>query len=295
MIDLKNLETFIWVAQLGGFRLAAQRLHTTQPGISQRIAALENELGVKLFERDSRRVILTTKGRELIPYAEQMLRLRSEILDIAESHQAYSGNVRMGVSETIVHTSLIKLVEAIRSTYPMITLDIEVDVSRNLRENLLKGALDIVFLLGPIQEPNVCNFDLASYPLNWVASPKLQLHEKRHTLKELAHYPVITYPKNTLPHMAIRDVFSAAKLQNVKIYGNTSLAAMVRLCAEGVGIGVIPSRVIGRELDNQELELIDVAGGELPEMSFTVSYMQTPDAHLLQAITELALEINHSI
>ncbi|OZG71889.1 hypothetical protein BTA51_17945 [Hahella sp. CCB-MM4] len=295
MIDLKNLETFIWVAQLGGFRLAAQRLHTTQPGISQRIAALENELGVKLFERDARRVSLTAKGRELLPYAEQMLKLRADILDIAESRQAYSGNVRMGVSETIVHTSLIKLVEAIRSTYPMITLDIEVDVSRNLRENLLKGALDIVFLLGPIQEPNVCNFDLASYPLNWIASPRLPLHGRPLSLHEVARYPVITYPKNTLPHMAIRDLFTEAKMKNFKIYGNTSLSAMVRLCAEGVGVGVIPSRVIGRELENHELELIEVVGGELPEMSFTISYMQTADAHLLKAITELALELNQSI
>ena len=52
MIDLRNLETFVWVAQLGGFRSAADKLNTTQPAISARIALLEDELGVKLFDRE---------------------------------------------------------------------------------------------------------------------------------------------------------------------------------------------------------------------------------------------------
>src|SRR3990172_300153 len=126
MIDLRNLETLIWVARLGGFSLAAQRLNTTQPGVSQRISALEEDLGVKLFEREPRRVVLTAKGRELLPYAEQMLRLRVEMLKVAGSTELFRGHVRLGVSETIVHTKLIKLVESIRATYPSVTLEIEV-------------------------------------------------------------------------------------------------------------------------------------------------------------------------
>ena len=72
-MNFKRLETFIWVATLGSFRKAAERQNTTQPAISNRIAALEEELGVQLFERDSGRTMLTTRGQELLPYAEKIV------------------------------------------------------------------------------------------------------------------------------------------------------------------------------------------------------------------------------
>src|SRR5207302_6668515 len=80
MPDLRNLETFVWVARLGGFRLAAEKLNTTQPAISARVATLEQEFGVRLFERKQRRAALTAKGLELLGYAEQMLQLRTDMV-----------------------------------------------------------------------------------------------------------------------------------------------------------------------------------------------------------------------
>lgn len=72
-MNYKRLETFVWVASLGNFRKAAERLHTTQPAISARISGLEAELGVKLFEREggSSPIMLTSKGKELLPYVEK--------------------------------------------------------------------------------------------------------------------------------------------------------------------------------------------------------------------------------
>ena len=74
-MNYKRLETFVWVASLGNFRKAAERLHTTQPAISARISGLEAELGVKLFEREggSSPIALTSKGKELLPYVEKIL------------------------------------------------------------------------------------------------------------------------------------------------------------------------------------------------------------------------------
>lgn len=289
MIDLKNIETFVWVAQLGGFGLAAQRLHTTQSAVSQRIEVLERDLGVRLLDRHPRRVAPNAKGRELLPYAEQMLRLRGEMLKAAGSSEVFRGHIRLGVAETIVHTRLIRLVEQLRATYPSITLDIEVDISKNLRDNLLAGNLDIVLLLGAVIEPNVRNLDYVRYPLAWVASPRLALPPQSMRLDQLAQFPVITYSKETRPYMVIRDMFLRAGVTDFKIYGNTSLSTIVRLCAEGIGVSVMPPAVIGRELENKELTLIDVAGGELPDLQFTISYMLTADAYLLDAIAALAL------
>jgi DNA-binding transcriptional LysR family regulator len=128
-MDLKGLETFIWVARLGGFRAAATRLNTTQPAISARIAQLESELGQRLFDRDNRKSSLTAKGLEALDFAERMMTLRNEMVRAVADKSAYRGLVRVGVAETIVHTWLSRLVERVHFLYPAISLEIEVEIA----------------------------------------------------------------------------------------------------------------------------------------------------------------------
>jgi DNA-binding transcriptional LysR family regulator len=145
MIDFKGLETFVWVATLGSFRGAAQKLHTTQPAISQRIAQLEGDLGIRLLHRDSRAVTPTPRGRALLAYAEKLLGLRAEMLSIIGDVSTVRGVLRLGVAETIVHTWLTRFIKRLNDTYPYLALEIEVDVSRNLHDRLLAQEIDLAF------------------------------------------------------------------------------------------------------------------------------------------------------
>lgn len=291
MITLKNLETFIWVVRLGGFGHAAKRLNTTQSSVSQRIALLEGTLGTPLLERLPRQVILTPKGRELLPYAEHMVRLRSDILHVIGVPNSLTGHVRLGVAETIAHAFLVELVQKVQSTYPSVVLDIEVDISRNLRDALLRGDLDIIIPSTPVLEADVRNIDLVSYPMAWVASPTLPLTAEPISLKDIARFPIITYPKNTRPYQELRDLFLKANITNFKLYGNSSLSAITRLCAGGIGIAAIPTKIITQELANNTLRILNVQDAVLPALRFSVSYVLTPDAHLLEAIAQLSLDV----
>ena len=80
MVDFKSLETFLCVVTLGSFRAAGEKLNTTQPAISQRIAQLEREMGVRLLNRDHRVASPTPSGRQLMTYAEKLIGLRSEMM-----------------------------------------------------------------------------------------------------------------------------------------------------------------------------------------------------------------------
>ena len=108
MIDPRTLEVFYWVVQLGGFRRAAEKLRTTQPAVSSRIAALEVRLGGSLLDRNRRRrVTLTPRGTALLAYAERILALQGEMMTaLADPAGGLRGTVRLGTSETIVHTWL---------------------------------------------------------------------------------------------------------------------------------------------------------------------------------------------
>src|SRR5690606_28265425 len=101
MIEYKQIDAFVWVAELGSFRAAAEQLNTTQPAISQRISAMEATMAVRLFERGARGIKLPEKGQELLSHAQRMLELRNEMLRVAQSHNAVRGTLRLGTSETL--------------------------------------------------------------------------------------------------------------------------------------------------------------------------------------------------
>ena len=130
MTDFKAIETFMWVVTLGSFRGAAQKLNTTQPAISQRIAGLEREVGVKLLQRDRRMVLPTPSGRQLMVYAEKLIGLRSEMLAVVGDRSAMRGVLRLGVAETIVHTWLSQLIKGVNHAYPNLSLEIEVEMAQ---------------------------------------------------------------------------------------------------------------------------------------------------------------------
>lgn len=290
-MDLKGLETFIWVARLGGFRAAAERLNTTQPAISARIAQLEDGLGQRLFDRDNRRTALTSKGLEVLEYAEKMISLRNEMVQAVAEKTACRGVVRLGVAETIVHTWLSRLIERLHYLYPAISLEIEVDTSVNMCNRLVAHELEVAFLMGPVSVPSVKNLALCSYPLVWVASPQLPLNwDKPASLETLARWPIITFARTTKPHIAIREMFASLPGDPPRIFGNSSLSTIIRMTMDGIGIASVPPVVVARELAEGRLRLVP-AERELDPLVFTASYPSSPDSHLAEIIANLAREI----
>src|SRR5438552_11536781 len=200
MVDFKAIETFMWVVTLGSFRGAAQKLNTTQPAISQRIAQLEHEVGVRLLQRDRRMVLPTPSGRQLMLYAEKLIGLRSEMMAAVGDRSAMRGVMRLGVAETVVHTWLPRLVKSVNDVYPNLSLEIEVDITPNLSARLLAQEIELAFVVGPLSAPDVQNRVLCDYPIGFLAIPALGLGNGRVTPEELAKVPIITFPRKTQPY-----------------------------------------------------------------------------------------------
>lgn len=292
MIDLRGIETFYWVATLGGFRAAAEKLHASQPAISQRISQLEEQLGTRLFDRDTRGVRLTVRGQALLTQAERMLQLRQDMLALAREEDAIGGRLTLGVVETIVQTWLPRLLARVHDMFPALTLEIEVDTTSLLRNRLLAHQIDLAFLMGPLPEAEVKNLELCRYPLAWVASPRLELGPGALTLERVAQWPIITYPASSRPHQALRELLTGAGVRDVRMYGSASLSTTVRMVQERIGVGVFVPAVLGRELAEGRLRLLQVeGGGDLPELSFTASWRRGRDSHVAAAVARLAVQV----
>lgn len=286
MLGLKNLETFVWVARLGGFRSAAEKLNTTQPSVSNRIAQIEAELGVPVFERTARGANLTVKGRELFGYAERMLAIRSEAVASLTAPAAMKGAVRLGTVETIGYTWLPRLLRAVETAYPGIALSVDVDTTPRLREGLLAQTLDVAFLLGPYAEPWTATAPLSSYGQAWIARPDLPVRQPV-SVAALREWPILTYARNTPVYLSIERLLTVAGEPGPRLYGNSSLSTIARLALDGIGVAAVPPILVRRELDEGRLAILD-ATVALEPLVFLAAWSVAPANHLVRAVVEIA-------
>jgi DNA-binding transcriptional LysR family regulator len=293
MVDFKSIETFLWVVTLGSFRGAAQRLNTTQPAISQRIAQLEREMGVKLLNRDHRVASPTTSGRQLMVYAEKLIGLRSEMMAEVGDRSAMRGVMRLGVAETIVHTWLSRLIKSVNTAYPNLSLEIEVDITPNLSARLLAQEIELAFVLGPLSVSSVRNRALCDYPIGFLASPSLGLGNGPLTVHDLAKFPIITFPRKTQPYEIVRSLFNRPDLPPIRLHASASLATVIHMAIEGLGIAVIPTAIVENELADGRLQLLST-DLKISPLTFSASWLASPDTVAVELVADLASKIAQS-
>jgi DNA-binding transcriptional LysR family regulator len=294
MVDFKSIETFMWVVTLGSFRGAAQRLNTTQPAISQRIAQLEREMGVKLLNRDHRVASPTSSGRQLMIYAEKLLGLRSQMMAEVGDPTAMRGVLRLGVAETIVHTWLPQLVKSVNEAYPNLSLEIEVDITPNLSARLLAQEIELAFVVGPLSDSGVQSRVLCDYQVGFLASPALGLGNGPVTRQDLAKFPMITFPRKTQPYEAVRAVFNRPDLPPIRLHASASLATVIHMAIEGLGIAVIPTAIVENELADGQLQLLST-NIKIAPLTFSASWLSSPDTVAVELVADLAGKIAQSI
>jgi DNA-binding transcriptional LysR family regulator len=293
MVDFKSIETFLWVVTLGSFRGAAQRLNTTQPAISQRIAQLEREMGVKLLNRDHRVASPTTSGRQLMVYAEKLIGLRSEMMAEVGDRSSMRGVMRLGVAETIVHTWLSRLIKSVNTAYPNLSLEIEVDITPNLSARLLAQEIELAFVLGPLSASSVRNRALCDYPIGFLASPALGLGNGALTVHDLAKFPIITFPRKTQPYEIVRSLFNRPDLPPIRLHASASLATVIHMAIEGLGIAVIPTAIVENELADGRLQLLST-DLKISPLTFSASWLASPDTVAVELVAGLAGTIAQS-
>jgi len=149
-MELSDLVTFSTVARLGGITRAADELNTVQSNVTNRVKALEAEIGTRLFERHSRGMTLTGAGRRLLPYAQRMAALSREALLAARDDGEPRGPLAIGSMETTAAVRLPALLAEFHRRFPAVQLTLRTAPTADLVAAVLDGALDGAFVAGPI-------------------------------------------------------------------------------------------------------------------------------------------------
>ena len=149
-MELGDLKTFAAVARSGGITRAAEELNTVQSNVTQRVKALEAEIGTPLFERHSRGMTLTGAGRRLLPYAQRMAALSREAVLAARDDGEPKGPLAIGSMETTAAVRLPPLLADFHRRFPAVRLSLRTAPTADLVAAVLEGALDGACVAGPI-------------------------------------------------------------------------------------------------------------------------------------------------
>lgn len=256
-LSLKQLEAFLWVADLGSFRKAADRLNTTQPNISSRIALLETQLNTSLMDRDAGSVRLTPKGLQLLDHTRKVLRAVDDLVDASGETDLIDGTLRLGVTEMIVHTWLSDFLKALSTTYPKLHVELTVDLSVNLEAGLAARTIDLALQNGPFNRQISGEFALGHYPLVWVAARSLGFDDNHApTIEDLAKHPILTHARDTQLFSETASHFDQRRGLNARLVPSSNLAACLHMTLNGMGVATLPAAMVAAELEKGDLAQI---------------------------------------
>ncbi|MES2817630.1 MAG: LysR family transcriptional regulator [Pseudomonadota bacterium] len=289
-MNLRFLETFVWVARLKSFRLTAEKLFSTQASISGRIAALEEELGTRLFLRDSKGVSLTPEGQKVLEYAERMLDTMQAMKHSISDAGSIQGRIRVGAMDTVIHTWLSLFVTKLMERYPAVEIELTADTARNLCDQLEKGYLDIIFQTDVVRGDSVRNLDLARFPVQWIVLTGSIYQRDYASMEELARERIITFSKNSRPHQDILNLLHVGNVCAPRINCVNSVAAMTRLIREGFGIGALPAALVSEELQQGVLSTLQ-AVPQPPPLKVVATWRTGVGLELSEDIVTLASDV----
>ncbi|KNG93379.1 LysR family transcriptional regulator [Pseudaestuariivita atlantica] len=288
-LTLKQLETLVCVARLRSFRRAAEELGTTQPNVSVRIATLEDTLKTQLFLRDSGHVRLTEKGERICAAAARVLDATEELAEIAARPDLVTGRLRLGVSELIACTWLHAFLREMSRRFPALAVELTVDLSRALEQDLSRGALDLVLQNRPFASDDPQSIPLGDCPYVWVAAPGQVLGQGPGVL---AGCTILTQPRKTKAFDELQRFLSDAGLDGARVAPSSSVASCAQMARDGLGVALVPHALVLDDLAQGRLVAFDV--GWLPApLSFAARFHADAAPRHVRQAAELAAEVAH--
>lgn len=259
-MEIRHLQTFIAIIELDGFTKAAEHLGYAQSTITSHIQILENELGEALFDRLGKKIVLTNVGKELVPYAKQMLSVYKEIKNITSEEKGVSGDLIIGAGESLTIYRLGKILKEYKKSFPNVNIILKDSICSDLRNKLHSGEIDIVITI----ESQIKNEDLVVNSLKdecmvIIAAPDADLEFlSRDSEGETAKESIIFSEKGCSFRIAFENYLKGKKIKYVNPLEFSSIEAIKKCVMNGLGISFLPFYAVKNEIKEGSLKMIEV-------------------------------------
>lgn len=264
-MDLKNLMTFIHVAELNSFTRAGQKLGFSQSTVSFQIKQLEKELGTQLFERINHTVMLTEKGREVLRYAHQISKLTQELDHTLQSSEKMSGNIRLAMADSLCDSLLEEEFGGFRRRYPGISLKIIAAGTEEMFRLLNQNEADAVLTLdNHIFQAEYVIAREERAGVHFVADSSNPLcRRKKIDAFELAGQPFILTEKGMSYRRLMDEKFAELSMEIRPVLEIGSAGLICSLVEQGAGISFLPDYVTEKKVREGSLSYLPVVDFEV--------------------------------
>lgn len=238
--ELNDIRSFVKIAELGSFHEAAEALHLSQPALSRRMKKLEEGLGTALLDRTTRRVSLTSVGRDFLPKARRLL--DDSILNIRELAERQSGRVTLACIPTAAFYFLPSVIRLYNERYPQIRIRL-LDLSANEGlEAVLRGEADFGINMMSGQHPDIEFVPLVDEPFVLACRRDHELAERSAvTWSELSNYRLIGVGRLSGNRMLLDHALSGLSWRPQWFYEVQHLSTSLGLVEAGLGVSAVPS------------------------------------------------------
>ncbi len=286
---LESFKMFVTVYEQKSFSRAAALLHLSQPGVSLQIQNMENELGTKLFHRTPKQVSPTQAGEIFYHKAKQMLQLYEDARhDIQQLQNTVTGTLKIGASFTIGEYLLPKLLATYAGEYPSVAVEVMIANTEEITQTVHQNQIDVGLVEGEVVTPS----DLSIQPfmqdeLVLVASASHPLALRKNVSAQDLQNQVWIWRESGSGTRSYSDQFiheRGLSVKNAYIFGSSQ--GVKEAVVQGLGIALLSRLIVGKELENGELSVIQPAKMRLFRQFSLLCSPSQPDTKARQVFIE---------
>lgn len=264
-MDIKNLNTFIQVAELNNFTKAAEKLGYSQSTVSFQIRQLEEELNAQLFERINRTVLLTERGREVLKYAHQISKLAEDMSETVGPGHPVCGHVRLAMADSLCSWLMEEKFEVFHRRYPGISLKIITAETEEMFRLLNHNEVDLVCTLDKhIYHSEYVNVKEEKVGIQFVAAPDCSLAGRPQIfMKDLIGQPFILTEKGMSYRKILDEQLARDSLEIHPVLETGNVNLICRLVEQRQGISFLPDYATGQEVAAGRMAYLPVCDFEI--------------------------------
>lgn len=265
-MEIRQLRAFLAIAEAKTFTAGARRVNVTQAAISMQIRQLEDEVGLPLFTRTPRRVIMTEAGEYLLERARRIMREHdSALAEIAEVAGAEHGRLRIGSASAMFATKqLPAILQRLKEKFPNAEISVTSGTSQTLVEKIMHGEVDIAFISLPVEGSHVSIDPLFSDEIVAIAHPDHPLaSEKFISAATLAGENLILGEKGGNTRRMIDDFFDAANVRPNIVMELSRQEAINQMVENNMGVGIAGAKTVSEEIRGGRLVSWLIEGAEI--------------------------------
>ncbi len=273
-MELRILNTFLKVAQLQSFSKAAESLGYSQSAITVQVQQLENELGVRLFDRIGKNVTITHYGQEFIPYARDVVAAASRAANFAVEPHELTGTLRVGTLESILATSFGEILPEYHRRCPRVKTEIYSGGTKQLRDMLLHNELDLIYTLDdPGYDPQLVKlFEqpeeiVVMADVNHPLADAQELH-----LRDIVNASFILMPRTSNYRRLFDAELARRKLEVHPFLELDDTGMAIRLLAESDCLTVLPQFAARRKSGERRIVALPLADCHMEQWSQLVHH-----------------------